>query len=109
MERLSAAIGTSTSEEGMLLCFLSSPTLIRHSFIATGRNTNLQSLSASGHALPPSSLELLGAAIAKKRSGLVRLAIGDKNMGDDGAVALCAGLGNGGGGLQELDLEWKDL
>jgi len=76
---------------------------------ATGKNTNLKSISASGHALSPSSLERLGAAIAKRQSGLVSLAIGHQRMGDEGAEALCTGLGDGGGGLQELDLEWKDL
>ena len=78
-------------------------------FIATGRNTNLKSLSASGHAIPPSSLERLGAAISKRKSSLLRLAIGDRSMSDEGVVALCSGLGSGGGGLEEVDLEWKDL
>lgn len=76
---------------------------------ATGKNTNLNSLNASGHALSPNSLEQLGAAISKQKSGLVRLAIGHPHMGDDGIVALCSGLGDVGGGLEAVDLEWKDL
>lgn len=80
-----------------------------HASTATGRNTNLKSLTASGHVLSPNSLERLGVAIAQQKSSLINLAIGHPQMRDDGTVALCSGLGDGGGGLQEIDLEWKDL
>lgn len=69
----------------------------------------MKSLSASGHVLSPRSLESLGAAIGKRKSGLARLAIGHAQMGDNGVVALCTGLGDSGGGLDAIDLEWKDL
>lgn len=75
--------------------------------IGTGNNTHLKSLSASGHAIPPNSLARLGTAIALKKSCLVRISIGHRNMGDEGVVALCSGLNDSF--LEEVDLVWKDL
>lgn len=69
----------------------------------------MKSLSASGHVISPNSLETLGSAIAKRQSRLVCLAIGHAQMSDKGTVALCKGLGDCGGGLQQVDLEWKDM
>jgi hypothetical protein len=42
-------------------------------------------------------------------SALVDLAIGHQSMGDAGVMALCTGLGDGGGGLESVDFEWKDM
>ena len=84
------------------------------------------SLSASGHAVPVASLERLGKAIAKGNSNLVRLAVGDCQMGDAGVVAICQGLQQhtaqeqeeqqpsqqscrGDNKIQFLDLAWKNL
>jgi Ran GTPase-activating protein (RanGAP) involved in mRNA processing and transport len=75
--------------------------------IGTGKNTHLKSLSASGHAIPPNSLVRLGTAISLQKSGLVRISIGHQSMGDEGVVALCAGLKDSL--LEEVDLVWKDL
>lgn len=88
--------------------------------IASGSNTNLRSISASGHALPPESLRRLGLALSAQAEargkdgetarGITSLAVGSKDMGDEGAIALCEGLGGSGGGLlRSLDFGWKGL
>jgi hypothetical protein len=74
--------------------------------LASGVNTHLESLSASGHAIPPDALQALGAALAMGKSNLTSLAVGDSSMGDDGVTALCRGLANG---IDELKLETVDL
>lgn len=77
---------------------------------ASGQNTRLKSLSASGHALDPASLARLGSALAQLKSGLVRLAIGNCDMGDEGVMAFCQELESAHGGqLEELDFAWKDM
>ena len=92
---------------------------------ASGVNTNLQSISASGHHLPPESLKQFGLALstqAKKyqqsdanekegnERGITSLAIGCKDMGDAGVIALCEGLKESNGGLlQSVDFGWKNL
>lgn len=89
------------------------------SAIGSGINTHLTCITASGHALPPSLLSIIGAAIASAASkenriddkgGIVRIALGDKAMGDEGVVALCEPLESGSGCRLELvDLGWKGL
>lgn len=80
------------------------------SAIASGTNTNLQSISASGHHLPPDSLKSFGLALSTQanhavqqsdgaKGGISRLAIGSKDMGDDGMIALCEGLKESNGGM----------
>ena len=59
------------------------------------------------------------AAVAKKTTtnnndnemyGITSLAIGSKDMGDDGIIALCEGLEESNGGLlQDFDFGWKNL
>ena len=59
------------------------------------------------------------AAVAKKTTtnnndnemyGITSLAIGSKDMGDDGIIALCEGLEESNGGLlQDVDFGWKNL
>ena len=52
------------------------------------------------------------AAVAKKNKeyGITSLAIGSKDMGDDGIIALCEGLEESNGGLlQDVDFGWKNL
>ena len=61
---------------------------------------NLRTISASGHAVSPHSLELLGSAIGScshgathtRSSNILSLSIGDQTMGDDGIIALCDGI-----------------
>lgn len=56
------------------------------------------------------------AAVAKKTDddnemyGITSLAIGSKDMGDEGIIALCEGLQESNGGLlQDVDFGWKNL
>ncbi len=88
---------------------------------ASGANTNLRTISASGHDLPPESLKIFGKALSTQAqklnrennasaNGITHLAIGSKDMGDDGVVALCEGLAASNGGLlKSLDLGWKSM
>ena len=93
---------------------------------ASGVNTNLKSISASGHHLPSKSLKQFGHAlstqavvVAKTTTnnnndddayGITSLAIGSKDMGDEGIIALCEGLQESNGGLlQDVDFGWKNL
>lgn len=80
---------------------------------------NLRTISASGHAVSPHSLELLGSAIGScshgathtRSSNILSLSIGDQTMGDDGIIALCDGImsksTNEGATLELLDLSFK--
>jgi hypothetical protein len=79
--------------------------------LASGVNTHLESLSASGHNIPPEALEALGKALATGKSNLVHLAIGDNSMGDAGVCALCQGLASSSGALklETIDLSWKGM
>ena len=74
---------------------------------ASGQNTHLKSLSASGHVIPPNTLARLGTAIALQKSGLISIAIGHRFLRDEGVIALCSGLEDSL--LGELDLTWKNL
>ena len=86
---------------------------------ASGANTNLQSISASGHTLPSESLKQFGSALSTQAkhalkneniNGITNLAIGCKDLGDEGVIALCEGLEESKGGLlQVVDLGWKNL
>ena len=73
---------------------------------ALGRNTHLTTLSASGHAVPPASLKILSKALATTNF-LKKIAVGDKNMGDEGVVALVGE--NGFGSLEVVDLAYKNI
>jgi hypothetical protein len=79
--------------------------------LASGQNTHLQTISASGHAIPPESLRIFGAAIASGKSNLKNLAIGDSKMGDDGVCALCQGLASTTENqqLESIDLSYKGM
>lgn len=76
----------------------------------SGKNTNLISLTASGHSVSPAALEKLGSAIASGKSNLCRLAIGNQRMGDDGVMAFCNPLeATHGRKLEVLDFDRKDM
>ncbi|KAL7448588.1 hypothetical protein ACHAWC_000745, partial [Mediolabrus comicus] len=101
--------------------------------IESGANTHLVSISASGHHLPPASLKKFGAALSIQAQrkhqeeqnhsvdssgggsvvgcgGITSLAIGSKDMGDEGIIALCEGLSSTNGALlHHLDLGWKQI
>jgi len=91
--------------------------------IASGANTNLQSISASGHTLPPESLRQFGLALSAQAKalksnnatdttscGITSVAIGCKDMGDEGVIAFCEGLEESNGALlQSIDFGWKSL
>jgi len=89
--------------------------------IASGVNTNLKTISASGHHFPPESLKMFGQALSAQAqklnsdntassNGITHISIGSKYMGDEGVVALCEGLAPSDGALlQSLDLGWKNI
>ena len=84
--------------------------------ISNGANTHLRSISASGHHLRPEAMQTLGLALSTQAkilsgsSGLTHLAIGSKDMGDEGVCSLCEGLeGSSGALLQHVDLAWKNI
>ena len=81
---------------------------VTHDVSASGQNTTLTTLSASGHAVPASALSELGAALKTKSSKLIRISIGDSKMGDGGVVSLCEALVDGGL-LEYVDFSWKGL
>jgi len=70
---------------------------------ALSQNTNLISISASGHFLPLSSLRTLS-QVLKHDAHIKQLAIGDNNLGDEGVAAL-----GGFHDLEKLDLAYKNL
>lgn len=83
-------------------------------------NTHLVSISASGHQLQPDSLKSFGTALSiqaqqqqqqqQHQFGISSLAIGPKDMGDEGVIALCQGLQPSNGALlHRLDLGWKEI
>lgn len=74
---------------------------------ALKHNTHLTSIQASGHGVPPPSLRILGKALATCQT-LKRIAIGDKNMGDAGVVALLHETGCCTY-LERLDLAYKNI
>lgn len=83
---------------------------------ASGTNTNLKAISASGHHLPPESLKQFAFALstqAKNRTelrGITSIAIGSKDMCDEGVVAFCEGLeGSNGGLFREVDFGFKSM
>lgn len=93
--------------------------------IASGANTNLHSISASGHHLPPDALKRFGLALSAQAkmilgsgkhsssvnpNGITKLALGSKDMGDEGVVALCEGLKETNGGvIRHIDFGWKNI
>lgn len=79
------------------------------SLLERGCNQQLRSIRASGHAIEPASLFRLGQAIAAYQSKVEELAIGNKDTGDDGVIALCNGLATGESFLQKIDLSYKAM
>ena len=83
--------------------------------LSTGQNTHLKSISASGHALSSSSLEILGKALASPSASKIQcLAIGDESMGDEGVAAFCMPLcvpntQLSGGSIESIDLSFKSI
>ena len=71
----------------------------------------MKSISASGHAVPSDSLEILSSAIASQNeNGITSIAIGDETMGDEGVVSFCEGLSNvNGGSLESIDFALKGI
>ena len=81
----------------------------------------MNSISASGHNVPSESLKRFGSALSIQskqlaesnydaKLGINHIAIGSKDMGDNGVVALCEGLGaSNGGRIRSLDLGWKNM
>lgn len=59
--------------------------------LASGVNTNLRSISASGHKVPLEALTMLGKALTTSQY-IQELSIGDESMGDEGVEALCQPL-----------------
>ena len=88
-----------------------------HILSANGSNTNLKSVSASGHKVSPESLKRFGCALSEQskqlggaNNGITDIAIGSKDMGDAGIIAMCEGLEESNGGLlRSLDLGWKGM
>ena len=89
---------------------------------ASGINTNLQTISASGHDLPPESLKRLGLALSTQAKllssqssngdvrGITSIAIGSNDMCDVGVIEFCRGLDESNGGLlRVIDFGWKNL
>ena len=90
---------------------------------ASGTNTNLKAISASGHHLPPESLKKFAFALSTQAKnnfsqgidgtelcGITSIAIGSKDMCDEGVVAFCEGLeGSNGGLLREVDFGFKNM
>jgi Ran GTPase-activating protein (RanGAP) involved in mRNA processing and transport len=72
---------------------------------ALSQNTYLKSLSASGHAVPPTALRVLAEAMAQSTT-FTKIAVGDKDMGDEGIIALCS---SGCGNTEVLDLAYKSV
>ena len=79
--------------------------------ISSGKNKNLKSISASGHAVSPSALALLGSALASQHGKNVReVAVGDENMKDEGVEAFCKPLLEANGGsLERVDFAFKNI
>ncbi len=83
--------------------------------LSTGQNTHLKSISASGHALSSSSLEILGKALSSPSASKIQcLAIGDESMGDEGVAAFCMPLcvlntQLSGGSIESIDLSFKSI
>lgn len=83
--------------------------------LSNDNNTVLTSISASGHAVPPTALAKLGQALGKSKN-IRHISIGDETMGDEGVQAFCSGLltaaAAGGGGtlsLEHVDFGFKNI
>ena len=107
--------------ESTIIYTLHSNTIVNQC-TASGANTNLHTISASGHHLPPESLKQFAFALSTQanyssqqkndsaRCGITSLAIGSKDMSDEGVIALCEGLeGSNGGSLRVVDFGWKNM
>lgn len=77
--------------------------------LASGANTNLRQISASGHRVPPRALAMLGKALATSGGQNVKeLSVSDESMGDEGVVAFCEPL-FGKSHLEHVDFGLKSL
>mmetsp|Transcript_60862 Transcript_60862/g.71219 ORF Transcript_60862/g.71219 Transcript_60862/m.71219 type:complete len:526 (-) Transcript_60862:34-1611(-) len=84
--------------------------------IRSNNNTNLRSLSASGHVLTVDQLRCLGDAIVESHGGgsdggggIRDLAVGDAQMGNKGVAALLQPFRGKTNHLRELDLSYKNI
>ena len=93
----------------MYLCFTNSFFLFLLNSVS-GKNTHLTSISASGHAVPPSALGKLAKGLGNSQQNVKEIAIGDNKLGDEGVVAFCGPLEETNGGkVQVLDLSFKGM
>ena len=119
VDRLSIAIGEIPNNYSYYFCLPYFASLL---ITASGINTNLQTISASGHDLPPESLKRLGLALSTQAKllssqsvnggilGITSIAIGSNKMSDVGVIAFCQGLDESNGGLlRVVDFGWKNL
>jgi hypothetical protein len=81
------------------------------SIIASGSNTHLKSISASGHSVSASTLSLFGRALASPNGRNIRhVAIGSNDMKDEGIMAFCEPLVEvRGGALESVDFTFKNM
>jgi Ran GTPase-activating protein (RanGAP) involved in mRNA processing and transport len=79
--------------------------------LASGKNTVLKSISASGHEVSPESLKIFGAALASEGGrNVCHISIGDDSMEDEGVEALCLEwVATRGGSLEHVDFGFKNL
>ena len=79
--------------------------------LATGQNTHLKSISASGHALSSTALEKLGQALVTPSSSKIcSIAVGDESMGDEGVDSLCQPISEiNGGFVESVDFSFKGI
>lgn len=78
--------------------------------LSSGKNTNLKSISASGHALTSMSLTKLGQALASKKSNVCHIAVGDENMKDEGVESFCRPIVEiNGGSIESVDFSYKSI
>jgi len=78
--------------------------------LASGVNTNLKAISASGHKVPPEALTMLGKALATTGGQFIKeVSIGDESMGDEGVVALLQPLQDASCQLEHVDFGFKSL
>lgn len=76
--------------------------------LAQGKAPRLTSISASGHAVTPDSLKLLGEALGGSAVNVKTVAFGDQTMGDEGVIAFCEACGSDTR-IEALDLASKGL
>ena len=79
-------------------------------FLGSRKNRYLKHIHASGHKISPPDLALLSSAIATADCNVESLAIGDKTMGDKGAISFCEPFSKlQNSSIKKLDLSCKGL